>query len=67
MPSFRLLIISFGPHGQSKAIGGTPQAMASVITSPKPSYLELSTNIELSQYLLTMSCVAGFKKQESFR
>ena len=39
-PSFPSSIISFGPHGQSKEIGGTPHDMASVITIPNPSKRE---------------------------
>ena len=42
-------MMSLGPHGQANDTAGTPHAIASAMTIPNPSNLELDTKIELAE------------------
>ena len=64
-PSFPSSIISLGPQGHVNETGGTPHAIASMMTIPNPSKRDDRANMELSQYLLTMSGTVGSRIQLS--
>ena len=54
-PSSPSVIISRGPDGQSNDTQGTPQAIASINTIPKPSERDDITIIEAFKYFFCIS------------
>lgn len=62
--------MSLGPLGQLNDIQGTPQAIASAKTNPKPSALEVNKNIEDFKYSSTIflvgSCIIKLLYKFSF-